>query len=78
MRKTNIEKIDDIAEKIAALSHQLDKLAKKEFGDEAFVFISDDEGISICDRAKSGRSQSMLEEVVYVTGASHAFNIGSW
>lgn len=47
MKKTNQEKIDDIAEKIAILSHQLLKIAKKEYGEEAFIFVSDDEGIAI-------------------------------
>lgn len=78
MKKTSQEKIDDIAEKIAILSHQLLKIAKKEYGEEAFIFVSDDEGIAICDRSKSGRSQGMAQEVVYMTDASHAFDIGSW
>lgn len=78
MRKTNFEKIEDVAEKIAVLSHQLKKLAEKEYGENAYVFVSDDEGIAICKRDESNRSQSARNEIVQMTESSHAFDIGSW
>jgi hypothetical protein len=74
---SNKTKITRLGEKINKLGWDLQKLAEKEFGSGAYIFISDDGTLSICDKNKfTGRS--VHDEIVHQVDNRHPYSIGSW
>lgn len=73
-RKT---RIDRISKKIIKLGWDLDRLIKEEYGQNAFIFISDDGTLSICDSSKA-TGRSVADEIITTDDTRHPFSIGAW
>lgn len=74
---SNKTKITRLGEKINKLGWDLQELAEKEYGPGAFIFISDDGTLSICDKNKA-TGRSVHDEIVQLMDNRHPFAIGSW
>lgn len=66
--------------RIAQLSNELDAAVREDFGRDAFVFVTDDEGIHIMtgDAHSNAGTAARQSHIKYSATVSHSLAIGAW